>query len=165
MSQRMPGYGGPTLTHITTPYYEAAAEGRFIIQQCDDCGFHRHLPIDVCYHCHSWNWHWDETLPGTGSVFTWTWVDRPMSEALAEAGTYNISVVELDGIVGGPIRLLTNVFGVTKETLTPGLKVKVAFDPVEGQDRVISNYGPNNSEGAVHNVALVVFEPIEGAAA
>ncbi|MCW2521763.1 MAG: hypothetical protein JWO63_98 [Frankiales bacterium] len=139
MSERMPGFGAPHLTALNEGYWKAAGQGRLVIQRCDDCGTHRHVPVEICYQCHSRNWHWDE-VPGTGRVFSYTWVDRPLSPELAQAGVYNISVVELDGVVG-TIRLLTNVFGVDKDTLECDLPVKVAFDRVDDE------------------IALPVFEP------
>jgi uncharacterized OB-fold protein len=140
MSERMPGFGAPHLTQWNSEYYKAAGQHRLVIQQCDECGTHRHLPIGICYQCHSGRWHWDE-VPGTGQVFTYTWVDRPLSPELSKAGVYNVSVVELDG-VNGTVRLLTNVFNVDKETLQCGLPVRVAFDRIDDE------------------IALPVFEPV-----
>jgi uncharacterized OB-fold protein len=140
MSERMPGFGAPHLSQLNRPYFEAAGQGRLVIQQCDDCGTHRHLPIAICYQCHSDRWHWDE-VPGTGRVFTYTWVDRPLSPELSRAGVYNVSVVELDG-VNGIVRLLSNVFGVDKDTLHCDLPVQVAFDRIDDE------------------IALPVFEPV-----
>jgi uncharacterized OB-fold protein len=142
MSERMPGFGAPNVTALNEGFWTAAGQGRLVIQQCDNCNTHRHAPVEICYQCHSRDWHWDE-VPGTGRVFSYTWVDRPLSPELSQAGVYNVSVVELDGVVG-TIRLLTNVFGVERDALACDLPVKVAFDRVD--DRI----------------ALPVFEPLDG---
>ncbi|MDO8731538.1 MAG: OB-fold domain-containing protein [Actinomycetota bacterium] len=169
MSERMPGFGGPALSRLVTPFYEAAGQGRLVIQQCDDCGFHRHVPTDICYNCLSWAWHWDDTLPGTGVVYSYSWVDRPINDVMNNGNPYDYAVVELDGTTGGPIRLLTNVFGVDKSTLVVGLSVKAAFDPVKGKYAGAGGgYGPAGADAEATDVgpiALVVFEPLEGAAA
>jgi uncharacterized OB-fold protein len=140
MSERMPGFGAPRLTALNAEYWKAAGRGKLVIQQCEDCGTHRHVPVELCYRCHSRNWRWDE-VAGTGRVFTYTWVDRPLSAELSQAGVYNISVVELDG-VRGAVRLLTNVFGVTRDQLRCDLPVQVAFDRIDDE------------------IALPVFEPL-----
>jgi len=168
MSERMPGFGGPALNRLVTPFYEAAGRGHLVIQQCDDCGYHRHVPTDICYNCLSWDWHWDENLPQTGTVYSYAWVDRPINEHLNDGKVYNYAVVELDGIIGNPVRLLTNVFDVDKESLHVGLKVKAAFDPVKGKYVTPGGYGgpgPSFDADDVGPLALVVFEPLEGAAA
>lgn len=167
MSERMPGLGGPALNRLSTPFYEAAGQGRLVIQQCDDCGYHRHAPTDICYNCLSWNWHWDDTLPQTATVYTYAWVDRPISSAINDGKVYNYGVAELDGITGNPVRLLTNFFGVDKDSLQVGMKVKAAFDPVKGKYVVGGGYGPGSTMEAndVGPIALVVFEPLEGAGA
>jgi uncharacterized OB-fold protein len=168
MSERMPGFGGPALSRLVTPFYEAAGRGQLIIQQCDDCGYHRHVPTDICYNCLSWKWHWDETLPQTGTVYSYSWVDRPMNEHLNNGKVYNFAVVELDGITGNAVRLLTNIFEVDKESLSVGLRVKAAFDPVTGKYASPGGYGPAGADipaTDVGPIALVVFEPLEGAVA
>jgi hypothetical protein len=44
---------------------------------------------------------------------------------------YNISVVELDGTQGEPVRLLTRVVDVERDDLVVGLAVTVDFDRVD----------------------------------
>jgi uncharacterized OB-fold protein len=118
----------PALEPTTQGYWRAGREGRLVIQRCDACGTHRHPPTEACYACQSLEWSWDE-VPGTGQVYTYTWVDRPVAPHLAHLGVYNITVVELDGTQGEPVRVLSRVDGVARDALHVGLAVTVAFEP------------------------------------
>ncbi len=120
------GLPWPALEPTTAGYWRAAREGRLVVQRCDGCGAHRHPPTEACYACQSLAWSWDE-VPGTGWVYTYTWVDRPVAPYLAHLGVYNITVVELDGTQGEPVRVLTRVDGIDREQLRVGLQVEVGF--------------------------------------
>jgi uncharacterized OB-fold protein len=69
-------------------------------------------------------WDWDQ-LPGTGTVFSFTWADeRPV----ADLPVYNISIIEVDGTKGESVRVMTRVVGVEKDELRVGLPVEVTFE-------------------------------------
>ena len=72
-------------------------------------------------------------MPGTGHVYTYTWTDRPVAPQLQHLGVYNITVVELDGTQGEPVRLLTRVVDVERDDLVVDLPVEVTFDPIDDQ--------------------------------
>lgn len=129
MSESRPGLPLPVPTPITEGFWQAAAEGRLVIQRCDDCGRHRHSPTAACYGCQSQAWSWDE-VSGRGTVFSYTWSHHPVHPGIADLGVYNVSVVELDDTVGDPVRLVTWVDGALPGELEIGTPVRVAFDPV-----------------------------------
>lgn len=114
---------------VTEGYWTGAGEGRLVVQRCSDCGVHRWPPAWVCYACQSMKWDWDQ-LPGTGTVFSYTWADQ---RAVADTPLYNISVIELDGAVGEPVRLLTRVLDVDKDSLQIGLPVQVCFEAFDDE--------------------------------
>ena len=72
-------------------------------------------------------------MPGTGRVYTYTWVDRPVAPQLAHLGVYNITVVELDGTRGEPVRVLTRIDDVARDDLAVGLEVEVGFEPLDDE--------------------------------
>jgi uncharacterized OB-fold protein len=134
MSEEMPVLPPPTPTALTAPFWRAGAEGVLRVQQCSDCGALRHPPTGACWRCQSLSSGWKD-MPGTGTVYSFVWVDTPVVEAFAVLGLFNVSVVELDGVADGdePVRLVTRVNGVTKDELAIGLPVTVAFDPVDDE--------------------------------
>jgi uncharacterized OB-fold protein len=74
-------------------------------------------------------WDWDD-LPGTGTVFAYTWADQ---RPVADSSIYNISIIQLDGTTGQPVRLMTRVVDVDKASLRIGLPVGVTFEAVDDQ--------------------------------
>ena len=112
----MEGLPGPALEATTEGYWLAAGEGRLVIQRCDTCGTHRHPPTEVCYACQSLDWAWDE-LPGTGTCTPTRGPTSPSPRSSPHLGVYNITVVELDGTQGEPVRLLTRVVDVERDDL------------------------------------------------
>ena len=96
----------PVVTLINEGMWRAAADDQLAVQRCLDCEAHRYPPADGCYRCSSYRWEWSR-LPGTGVVYSYVWIpDRSRAE---EPGLYNVVVVTLDGTVGDPVRILSNV--------------------------------------------------------
>jgi uncharacterized OB-fold protein len=117
----------PPVDRTNAGFWKAAAEGRLDVQRCDGCGAHRHPPTEGCYRCGSLDWSWD-TLPGTGHVFTYTWVAEAIHPSMEPVVPYNVSVVEVDGVSDEPVRLVTNVVDATEQTLRVGARVTLACD-------------------------------------
>jgi uncharacterized protein len=109
-----------------------------MVQRCSACGYHRWPPGWVCYHCRSSDWVWDE-VPGTGRVYSYTWADQRPS---MDSPVYNISVVELDGTHGEPVRLLTKVIDVERDRLVVDLAVRVIFEPFD-EEVAVPWFAPN----------------------
>jgi uncharacterized OB-fold protein len=122
----------PPVTRTNAGFWRAAAEGRLDIQRCSACGAHRHPPTEGCYRCRALDWEWD-TLPGTGRVFTYTWVVQALHPAVEPVAPYNVAVVGVDGTEGEPVRLVTNVVDATTETLVVGAPVTLACDRLESE--------------------------------
>jgi uncharacterized OB-fold protein len=119
----------PTVDRTNAGFWAAAAEDRLAIQRCTACGWHRHPPTEGCFHCGSLEWDWD-TLPGTGEVFTYTWVGHAIHPAIADRVPYNVVVVQLDGITGDPVRIVSNLVDATEATLTVGTRVELSCERV-----------------------------------
>lgn len=122
----------PPVNRTNAGFWRAAAEGRLDVQRCTACGSHRHPPTEGCYRCRSLDWEW-HTLPGTGRVFTYTWVVQALHPAVEAAAPYNVSVVEVDGTDDEPVRLVTNVVDATEATLWAGVAVTLACDRLDDE--------------------------------
>ncbi len=128
----MPGLPPPRLSPISAPYWRAAGDRRLCIQRCGDCGAHRHPPTPACYACGSLAIEWDEPA-GTGRVHSFVWTHRPVVSIFEDLGVYNVAVVELDGTVGEPVRILSRVNGIDHDGLVVDLAVRVDFDPIDDE--------------------------------
>jgi uncharacterized OB-fold protein len=95
---------------VEAGFWRAAAENRLDIQRCNKCDAHRNPPSCACIHCGSPDWRWD-TVPGTGTIMTYVWIPDPARQGRSDLPSpyYNLAVVELDGTVGTPSRVVTNI--------------------------------------------------------
>lgn len=118
----------PGMTDLTRPYWEAARQGRLVVQECRGCGRSQHPPMPACPHCHGTDLGWRQTA-GTGTVYTYTVVRHPTHVALADAVPYVVALVEL---AEGP-RLVTGITGCPPEQVSVGMPVTVVFRQVTGE--------------------------------
>ncbi|MFN9927577.1 MAG: Zn-ribbon domain-containing OB-fold protein, partial [Phenylobacterium sp.] len=59
----------PAVSLETKPFFDAAAEGRFLIKRCQACGKAHWYPREMCPHCHHEHTVWEES-PGEGVIYT-----------------------------------------------------------------------------------------------
>jgi uncharacterized OB-fold protein len=101
-------------TGVLVQHQVALAEGRFLVQKCDDCGQHIYFPREVCPHCGS-----DAVQfvspSGQGTVYAVTTVRRKP----ADGGDYNVSLIDLDE---GP-RLMSRVDNLKPDDVKIGQRV------------------------------------------
>jgi uncharacterized protein len=88
----------------TTAHWEAAREGRLLLQCCGTCGHQQFYPRPFCLACESRHVQWREAN-GHGRVYSMTTVRIPVTPALVPP--YVLALVDLEE---GP-RLLTNILG------------------------------------------------------
>ena len=118
MSRPIPA---PAVSIETKPFWDAAAEGRFLIKRCTECRKAFWYPRNLCPFCMSAETVWEES-PGEGVIYTYSVMHR------SPTGPYAIGYVTLDE---GPA-VLTNFVDVTPDGLSIGMKVKVKFQLTEG---------------------------------
>lgn len=121
---------------VQVQHQAALAEGRFLIQQCGDCGQHIYFPREICPHCGS-----DRlTLvppSGLGTVYSVTTVRRKPDAG----GDYNVCLIDLDE----GVRLMSRVDMDPVDAVQVGQRV---------QARVVVDKGQG----------MVVFDPVNTAA-
>lgn len=86
----------PRADSDSAPFWQALADHRVVLQRCPACARHRFPPMPSCPYCPH---HGAEPVevPGTGVVYSWVRVERPMSAAMADEVPYCIVTVDLDG--------------------------------------------------------------------
>ena len=114
----------PSVNPENKPFFDAAANGKFMVKFCTDCkGFH-HYPRAICPHCFSDRTEWREAK-GTGKVYTWSVLRRvPVP--------YCIAYVTLDE----GVTVLTNLVDCDLDKVTIGMKVRAVFKLTEGATSV-----------------------------
>lgn len=149
----MPDYadwGGKPVPEIdveSEPFWEAAADGRLVVQTCSACGERQLYARTICRHCGSRDLAFEDH-DGDGSVYTYTVCHVEGQPGYGEETPYAVALVELDLPEPNPsdraVRLTTHVDCPTAD-LEVGMPVAVDFVEV----------------GEEQSVTLPIFRPGE----
>ena len=113
----------PAMNADSTPYWQAAREGKLVLQQCKACRLKRFFPRHLCPACWSDETEWVEAS-GRGTVHAVTIVRRAPSPAFRDKVPYVVALVDLEE---GP-RMLTNIVGLNAERAHIGQPVQITFE-------------------------------------
>lgn len=119
-----PGKPIPQFGELSRPYWEAAATGQLVLQQCTACGTVRHYPRLLCDLCYSDAVTW-QPASGAGRVHSWTVAHHAFHPGFAAELPYVLVTVDLDA----GVRALGRWQGVTPAI---GQPVQGRFVPREG---------------------------------
>ena len=111
----------PTRTAFSEPWFSACAEGRLLIQRCEDCGHYQFYPRVICSSCASSNVQWVEAS-GKARLTSFSVVRRAVSRAYE--APYVVALVELQE---GP-RMMSNIIDVDPQTVRIGAPLSVRFE-------------------------------------
>ena len=111
----------------TEPFWQKAKAGILTAAQCGACGHFRMPPTPYCPKCRSQDTRWPE-LSGAGTVYSYVVCHKAPFAGIPDF-TYIPVVVDLDGAPGA--RLVSNLFDIDPEEVTIGMKVQVAFNPIQ----------------------------------
>jgi uncharacterized OB-fold protein len=115
----------PRPSDLTRPFWEATAEGRFLLQHCNACSAAIFYPRASCPTCGSTDLGWQDAS-GRGTLHTFTIPRRPTHPAFAGAPPIILAIVEL---AEGP-RITTNLVECEPADVTVGMAVELTFDEV-----------------------------------
>jgi uncharacterized OB-fold protein len=114
----------PQLSELTSPFWDAANQGRVAIQRCVACGYYNHPPRPLCDRCLASDLHFED-VAGTGTVWSYTVMHQKSVAGFEESVPYVTALVELDE---QPLLLLvTNLPGVDAAEVRIGARVQVSF--------------------------------------
>lgn len=116
----------PQPSETAKGYWEAAREGRFVLQQCADCGKFRHYPRPVCDACYSLGVNWIEAS-GRGRVHSWTVAHHAYHPAFKGEVPYVLLTVDLEE----GVRALGRVRGEPGDRLRLEAPVRLHMAPTE----------------------------------
>ena len=113
----------PIVDPDAEPFWNAAKEGRLLVQRCGACGKAQLYGRASCTSCHSTDVAWEEAS-GRGTVHTFTVIRQHFARPFREMVPYVVALVDLDE----GARLMSNVTGVDPEDVQIGMTVKVRFE-------------------------------------
>jgi uncharacterized OB-fold protein len=110
---------------LTNFFWDAAAEGRLSVQQCEACGRLQYPPDVVCTECQSESLgHID--VSGRGTLYSFAIVDRAFHPGFVSHLPYVVALVELAEQPG--LRIVANVIDADPQSVTVGMPVEVCFE-------------------------------------
>jgi uncharacterized protein len=104
------------------PFWDAARDGRLLVQRCGACALVYAYPRPFCPACWSEDVAWVQA-GGSGTFYTWSVVHRNDLPPFGERVPYCAAVVDLDE---GP-RMMTNLVDYVEADLAVGMAVEVTF--------------------------------------
>jgi uncharacterized protein len=118
---RVPQKSLPKVNKVDQPFWEGAADGKFLLQKCRACGKVQFFPRVACVDCFG-ILDWIESK-GTGTIHSFTLVRVPRNPAFKdEVPIYYINVILDEGVL-----VESKLVGEKKDKVKLGDKVKVLF--------------------------------------
>jgi uncharacterized OB-fold protein len=121
----------PPADGLSTPFWEATAEGRYLVQWCKVCERPVYYPRYACPVCLSDALEW-RTSGGRGVVYAFSIVHTPAAPWMAERMPYVVALVDL----AEGVRILTNIVDCDPGQVVVGAAVEVRWQPL-GDGRAI----------------------------
>ena len=113
-------------THDNVFWFDAAREGRLLIQRCADCGTLRHPPGPCCPECQSFEWDTVEAS-GRGTLYSYVVAHHPRHPAFDFP--LLVALVELEE----GTRLITNLTGIAPEDVVIGMPLEVSWHDADSE--------------------------------
>ncbi len=108
----------------TREYWRAAAEGRLLVQKCQDCGAVQFFSWVSCIECSSSRLGWIEAS-GRGKVYSFTVIHRAPKPELRDKVPYVLALVQSDE----GVRMMSNIVECDPQTVHIDMPVRVIFEP------------------------------------
>ncbi len=123
----------PAVTEETAPFWDAAAEGRLLVEHCPACGTDAFPPRGICRACRARPTGWVE-VTGPGTVYSFTVNHQRWLPDLDVP--YAVVLVEFPDHPG--VRVAGRVRGCAPDEVAVGMAVDVGFEPGPGGHAVPS---------------------------
>ncbi|MFJ4048930.1 MULTISPECIES: Zn-ribbon domain-containing OB-fold protein [Pseudomonas] len=124
----------PIANADSQPYWDAARDGRLMIQHCTDCGSVHFMARQLCPSCWSQHLEWVPSQ-GTGKVHSFTIIRRASLPAFTAQVPYVVALIELDE---GP-SMVSNIVGADALDVQIDDRVQVTFE-ARGDDARIPQF-------------------------
>lgn len=103
-------------------FFDAAREGKLLIQRCASCGEHQFYPRGLCIHCGDAAVEWTEAS-GKGTVHTYTVIHQQGMPGWRDETPFVAAIIDLEE----GVRMTSNVVEVDPSEVRIGMDVEVVF--------------------------------------
>ncbi len=118
---------------LTQPFWDAANEGRLVIQNCNACDRLQHPPAPTCQQCGSGDLEW-KAMSGRGTIYNYGVVFDCPVRLLQEDQAFNVAVIMLDEDPG--IQMFSHLPGIPTDEVPVGGRVEVVFEATANGQKV-----------------------------
>ena len=119
---------------LTKPFWDAANEGRLVVQNCSACNRLQHPPAPVCGQCGSEDdLEWKQ-MSGRGKIYNYGVVHDCPVELLQEAQPFNLAVIMLEEDPG--VQMYSSLPGTPVDEVPVGAGVEVVFEATANGQKV-----------------------------
>jgi uncharacterized protein len=128
----------PVITDLTRPFWDAARQGRLVMQKCAQCGTSNFHPKPWCIECGSRELVWTATQP-LGSVYSYTVSRSVAMNSPVWAADLPVILCLVD--VDDGARMYAQVTHCKPDEIHVGMRVQVYFEPL-GDGIAIPKFRP-----------------------
>ncbi len=119
---------------LTKPFWDAANEGRLVIQNCKACDRLQHPPAPACDRCGSGdNLEWKQ-MSGRGKIYNYGVVYDCPIRLLQDDQPFNVAVITLDD--DSDIQMYSHLPGTPVDEVPLGASVEVLFEATANGQKV-----------------------------
>jgi uncharacterized OB-fold protein len=119
----------PTVTPALEPFFDAAKQGKLMIQSCEACGGYWFPPTETCPNCLGETVTW-RAASGRATLWSWVVMHQPYFKAFKDETPYHVAFVKLEE---GPI-LVSAIADVAVEDFAFDMPLRVVFQPMGADD-------------------------------
>lgn len=129
----------PVVAPWARPFWDAAAEGRLALQQCESCEKYIFYPRVACPHCGGEQISW-RTVSGRGTLYSFTIVENNAPSAFIADMPFVVAVIRLkEGV-----QMLSNIIDCDVAALRCDMEVEVTFERLS-ENFVLPKFRPVSS--------------------
>jgi uncharacterized OB-fold protein len=119
---------------LTQPFWDAANEGRLVIQNCHACNRLQHPPALTCQQCGSGDHLAWKAMSGRGTIYNYGVVYDGPVRLLQQDQPFNVAVIMLDEDPG--IQMYSHLPGTPVDKVPVGARVVVVFEATANGQKV-----------------------------
>jgi len=118
----------PVVNSCAKPFWEAARDGKLIIQKCDDCGAKIFYPRFFCPACFSDKLGW-MPCSGKGKIYSYTVVESNAPSAFLADIPYVVAIIRLDE----GVQMCSNIVDCDPRNVKCDMPVEVVFEKLNDE--------------------------------
>ena len=123
----------PVTSPLTELYWQAAQEGKLVIQRCSDCFHWQHFPREHCENCHNSALNYEQ-VSGRGKVSTFSTVYRSFSPSFTNSTPFTLAWIELEE--QAELQVFGNLIDTPLNEIHIGMQVHVIFEDRENFGKI-----------------------------